>query len=396
MLTSKLGRIVNILDYALTSLRRKFLKNFLVFAVFTLVIFLFSSFQLSQRAISEVARKALSAAPDITVQHLSAGRQTPISSAVKNQLADIYGIKGIEERIWGYYFDEKNGANYTIIGLAAMPQQTGDTTWPGLASGRLPATGERGKAVISDGVHQQLQLGERKFFSLFRPDLSLASFERIGVFAEDTEPVTADTILLSLEDARDLFSVPEGTVTDLLVFVANPLEIDTIAKKITDRLAGVRVITRSRIAKTYETVFGWRSGLGTVCLLSALVAFVILAWDKASGLSREELREVGILKIVGWQTGDILLLRFCEAAMLAFFAFSLGWLLAWTHVGYFSAALFRPVFLGWSVLRPGFTLPPVFAAEDLFLVFAVSVLPYLCATAVPAWRAAVVRADTVL
>jgi ABC-type lipoprotein release transport system permease subunit len=391
-----LGRLLNILDYALASLRRKRLKNLVVFTVFTAVILLFSSFQLLSRALTEIAVRALDTAPDITVQQMSAGRQTEIARSVKNQLAGIFGIEKIEERIWGYYFDEQNGANYTVIGLTAMPESVAGQVWPGLSEGRLPAAGERGKAVISAEVRQQLQLGERKFFSLFRPDLSLAAFETIGIFAGEANLVTADLILMTQDDARDLFAIPEGLVTDLLVHAGNPLEIETIAKKIRDKLAGVRVITRAQILKTYEVVFGWRSGLGTICLLTALVAFVILAWDKASGLSREELREVGVLKILGWQTGDIMAMRFFESAAIALFAFIVGWLLAWIHVGYFAGALFRPIFLGWSVLRPAFAMAPPLVWSDLLLVFSISVLPYLCATAVPAWRAAVVRADSVL
>ncbi len=390
------GRLLNILDYALASLRRKLLKNVLVFIIFTLVIFLFTSFQLTSRALTDIAKQAMETAPDITVQQMSAGRQTSISLTATEQLAGIFGIRRIEPRIWGYYFDEQTGANSTIIGIATMPDHGPGKTWPGLAEGRLPAPGETGKAVISADIRSHLQLGDRKIFSLFRPNLSLASFETVGILDTSSDPVTADLILMSLDDARDLFAIPEGLVTDLLIQVANPREIDTIAKKINERLAGVRVISKTQIQKTYQVVFSWRSGLGTVCLLTSLLAFAILAWDKASGLSREELREVGVLKILGWQTGDILLLRFFESATLAFFAFFIGWLLAWIHVSYFAGALFRPIFLGWSVLRPSFTMIPSLVAADIFLVFSISVIPYLCATAVPAWRAAVVRADTVL
>ncbi|MBU1568377.1 MAG: FtsX-like permease family protein [Proteobacteria bacterium] len=391
-----IGRLLNILDYALSSLRRKLLKNFGVFTVFSVVIFLFSSFQLTSRALTEIARQTLTTAPDITVQQMSAGRQSSIPLAAKEQLAAIFGIKKIDARIWGYYFDESNGANYTVIGMDTMPDHAPGSPWPGLSEGRLPTAGETGKAVISAEMRRQLQLGERKFFSLFRPDLSLASFETVGIFSKDSDLVTADLILMTMGDARNLFAIPDGLATDLLVQVGNPLEIDTITGKIRDKLAGVRVITRAQIQKTYEVVFSWRSGLGTICLLTALVSFVILAWDKASGLSQSELREVGILKILGWQTGDIMLLRFFESATVALFAFLTGWLLAWVHVGYFAGALFRPIFLGWSVLRPDLAMVPPLVFSDVLLVFSISVLPYLCATAVPAWRAAVVRADSVL
>lgn len=396
MTTNALGRLLNILDYALYSLKRKFLKNASVFAIFTLVIFLFGSFQLVSKALTEAAGKILATAPDITVQQMSAGRQVSIAASTKIRLAPIFGIKKTKERIWGYYFDEDNGANYTVIGVQSLFEESPASHLFGLSEGRFPRANERGKVVVSENIRNHLQLGNRKHFSLFRPDLSQASFETVGLFDRKGDILTADMILMSLPDARDLFAITKGFVTDLLVYVANPNEIETIAVKISEKLPGSRVITRNQILKTYKVVFNWRSGLGTICLLTALAAFVILAWDKASGLSQEEMREVGILKILGWQTSDIIFLRFCESLSVSLLAFLTGYLLAWMHVVFWGGTLFRPVFLGWSVVRPVFHLVPPFAVEDLLLVFFLSVIPYLCATAVPAWRAATVKADSVI
>jgi ABC-type lipoprotein release transport system permease subunit len=393
---NSLGRLLNILDYALYSLKRKLFKNASVFTIFTLVIFLFGSFQLVSKALTEAAETILSTAPDITVQQMSAGRQVSIAASAKVELSEIFGIKKTDERIWGYYFDEDNGANYTVIGMQAQPHDPPESPPFDLAEGRLPSPDERGKVVVSSNIRHHLQLGNRKHFSLFRPDLSQASFETVGLFDRKGDILTADLILMSLPDARDLFAIPKGFVTDLLVYVANPNEIETIAVKISETLPGSRVITRNQILKTYKVVFNWRSGLGTICLLTALAAFVILAWDKASGLSQEEIKEVGILKILGWQTSDIIFLRFCESLSVSLLAFLTGYLLAWIHVVFFDGALFRPVFLGWSVVRPAFSLVPPFAVDDLLLVFSISVIPYLCATAVPAWHAASVRADSVI
>lgn len=392
------GRFLNILDYALSSLSRKFAKNCAIFVLFTLVVFLFASFQLMTRSLGTLAEKVLVAAPDITVQQMSAGRQTAIALSAKKRLGEILGVKNVTGRIWGYYFDEKNGANYTVIGLPPDAETWAGTPgrWPGLMEGRPVGPDDRGKAVISQNVRELLGLGERRHFSLFRPDLSMASFETVGILAESLDLLTADVMLMTQADARDLFAIEEGLVTDLLVEVANPVEIDTVAGKIAEMLPGVRVITKSQIRKTYSVAFSWRSGLGAICLLTALAAFATFAWDRASGLSREEVREVGILKVLGWQTEDIILLRFCESGAVAFLAFLTGYLLAWLHVALFQGSFLRPILLGWSVLRPGGTLTPEFALADLLLVFAVSVLPYLTATAVPAWRAAVVRADSVI
>lgn len=390
------GRFLNILDYALGSLMRNFGKNCSIFILFTLVIFLFASFQLMTGSLTVLAEKILVTAPDITVQQMSAGRQVAIAEAAKEKLAGILGVKKVSERIWGYYFDEATGANYTVIGLTPPEEARDDARWPGVSEGRLLLSHDRGKVVVSRDIRETLGLGDRRHFSLFRPDLSMASFETVGTFAEKLDLLTADVILMTLADARDLFAIEPGLVTDLLVTVANPQELDTIAGKIAGILPGVRVITRNQIRKTYNVVFSWRSGLGGICLLTALAAFAIFAWDRASGLSREEVREVGILKVLGWQTEDIILLRFCESAVISLLAFLTGFLLAWIHVAVFQGTLLRQVLLGWSVLRPGGAFTPHFAFADLLLTFSISVLPYLCATAVPAWRAAVVRADSVI
>ncbi len=387
-------RQLNVLDYALASLYRRRMKNLGIFTVFSTVIFLFSSFQLMTRGLTETAAEILQDAPDITVQQMSAGRQTSLDLSVISGLQDLFGVTSIMPRIWGYYFDESNGANYTVIGLNLQEPQ--HDLLPPLASGRFPTGGNTGDVVLSESVRTSLNLGGRQSFSLFRPDLTLMSFVTSGIFDSATALVTADMMLISLADARSLFALAESQVTDLMVSVANPREIDTIAAKISEQIPGSRVITRNQIMKTYSVVFSWRSGFGGICLLSSLVAFVILAYDKASGLSKEDLKEVGILKILGWQTSDVMAIRFWESGVVSIFALIFGYSLAWLHIVWWHGVLFQPLLLGWSVLRPQIDVVPSFAVQDLLLIFSVSVLPYLCATVVPAWHSAMVRPDTVV
>lgn len=396
MTPKNIEKQLNILDYALSSLWRRRLKSLSILLVFGAVIFLLASFQMVTQALSDKAKQVLAHTPEITVQKMSAGRQEAIPFAYRDQLAGIFGIRRVVPRIWGYYFDEVRLANYTVMGLNVDEMPEGarlDTT---LASGTMPGATEQGRAVIGYSITKALDLAGRKTFSLFRPDLSLKPFEVSGEFSRDTDILTNDLIVMSLADARDLFAIPAGLVSDLCIYVANPKEIETIAKKISEALPGVRVLTRPQIQKTYQVVFGWRSGFGSICLLSALAAFVILAWDKASGLSPEERREIAILKVLGWETSDILAVRFWESVIVSGLACILGITAAYIHVVYFGASLFRPVLMGWSVLRPELHLLPRLAAGDILLILAFTVIPYLAATVIPAWRSATVPADSAL
>ena len=389
-----LEKQLNILDYALSSLWRRRLKNISIMVVFAAVIFLVASFHLVTKALTETAGRVLAISPEITIQRMSAGRQEAIPLAYGQRLSELFGIKKTVPRIWGYYFDEVRGANFTVLGVdSEMPLM--DQLDNGL-SGSFPAPEEESQVVIGRAVSEALDLEQGQLFSFFRPDLTLKPLTVAGVFKAETDIMTADLIAMPIAAARDLFAIPSGYVTDLCVYVYNPAEITTIATKIAKLLPDTRVLTRLQIQKTYQVVFGWRSGFASVCLLAALAAFVILAWDKASGLSPEERREIAILKILGWETSDILAVRFWEGSLVAFFAFLMGCTLSYLHVVFYEAALFRPVLVGWSVIYPAFTLVPTVSIKDVLLIFSFTVLPYLAVTVIPAWRAASVPAETAL
>ncbi len=384
---------LNIVDYALSSIWRRKGKNLSVFMVFTLVIFLLASFLFLTRSLLVAADMSLQHTPEITVQRMVAGRQESIPVAYGEKIKALFGIRRVTERVWGYKFNEVTGANISVMALAHMPLLKQEEA---LAEGRFWQEGESGAVVIGQGVWRDLGLGKRRSFSFFRPDLTLKPFSVTGIFAPATNILTYDLVIADIADGRDLFGLDSTLATDLLVEVVNPLEIATIAKKIANLLPDTRVVTRPQILKTYQAVFSWRSGFAAVCLLTALAAFFILAWDKASGMAPEERREIAVLKILGWQTPDVLMVRFWESFALALVAFGCGTILAYVHVGYFQGLLFRSVMMGWSVLRPGLDLVPAVSAADLLLLFSLSVLPYLAATVIPAWRCASVATDSAL
>ena len=387
---------INILDFTLASLWRRRLKNLSVLAVFAGVIFLVASFQMVTQALTETASQVLRSAPEITLQRMSAGRQVDVPEEYARKLSKIFGIRDVVPRIWGYYFDEVNGANYTVLGIEPDRMPLGEKLHISLAEGSMFNSETRGNVVLGRSVYSLLQEKGSSLLSMFRPDLSQATFRVSGIFNSDTDILTNDLIVMHIEDARDLFQIAPGMATDYCIYVVNQAEVNNIAKKIANVLPDTRVLTRSQISKTYQVVFGWRSGFASVCLLAALTAFVIFAWDKASGLSPEERREISILKILGWETADILAVRFWEGFLVSGLAFILGCTLAYVHVVFFEASMFRPVLVGWSVIYPSFQLAPKILVENFLLIFCLSVLPYLAATVIPAWRSASVPADSAL
>jgi len=129
---------------------------------------------------------------------------------------------------------------------------------------------------------------------------------------------------------------------------------------------------------------------------AALAAFIILAWDKATGISGDEKHEIGILKSIGWDTTDILELKFWEGLVISFTAFLLGTTIAFVHVFYLQATLLASVMKGWSVLFPDFRLIPFVNIYQIFIIGFLTVVPYIASTVIPSWKAAITDPDSVM
>jgi ABC-type lipoprotein release transport system permease subunit len=113
-------------------------------------------------------------------------------------------------------------------------------------------------------------------------------------------------------------------------------------------------------------------------------------------MSLEERREIGILKGIGWETSEVVLMKFWEGMVISLSSFLVGIILAYIHVFFTSAALLEPPLKGWAVLYPRFTLTPFIDASQIVTLFMLTVVPYTLATIIPSWRAATIDPDAVM
>jgi ABC-type lipoprotein release transport system permease subunit len=367
----------SILDFTLSSLGRRKGRNFSLFAVYTLVVFILASAMLFTQAMKKEASLILHNAPEMIVQRLLMGRYDPIPVEYLQKIRSIRGVVSADARLWGYYYDSAVGANYTLMVPRTDPPP-------------------REKIVIGSGIARSRMISKGDIFSFRAYDGRYRSFTIKGEIAAASELVSADLILLSAADFRDIFGVAYSRATDIVVSVRNQQEISTIARKITELLPDTRPILRDEMVRTYDSVFDWRGGMVIVLLLMSMLSFVILAWDKASGLSAEEKREIGILKAIGWETSDVIAAKTYEGSVISFFSFTVGTLLAYGHVFFTSAWLFAPALKGWSVLYPDFRITPFIDPYQVTILFFLTVVPYTIATIIPSWRASIVDPDSVM
>jgi len=372
-----LNRHRNIIDFSLSSLLRRKMKNFSLLAVYTLIVFVIASLLFFVHALKREAALLLADAPDMVVQRLMAGRHELIPDSYAGKIRTIPGVRTVTPRLWGYYYDPVFGANYTLI-VPPTP------------------TVEPGSILVGAEVsrNQRVRVGEMVAFRTSDHIPLLLTVK--GIYPSASNLVAADLIVMASEDFQAMFNLPKAHATDLAVTVANPRELSTVAAKIVEAFPDARPILKSEMLRTYDSIFDWRGGMMVVILSAAVLSFVIFAWDKATGLSAEERREIGILKSIGWETADVLYLKFWEGIVISLSAFLLGGLLAYGHVFFFSASLFEHALKGWAVLYPKFKLVPTIDGYNLAVLFFLTVLPYTTATIVPAWLAATADPDAAM
>jgi ABC-type lipoprotein release transport system permease subunit len=367
----------HIIDFTLASLLRRKGKNFSLLFIYALMVFLLASVMFFTNALTREAALILKDSPEIIVQRTLSGRYALIPVDYGQKLRDIRGVISVRERLWGYYYDPEFMANYTFV----VPEHFSH---------------DAGSIVIGNVISRTRHAYEGDTISFKAYNGELQSYTIKGILAEESQLISADLILISAEDYRLLSGIPRGHATDLVLKVRNSKEIATIAEKIKKLLPDTRPIIRDEIVRTYNAVFSWRSGIMIVILGTVLMAFAIFAWDKATGLSAEEKREIGILKAVGWETSDILIMKFWEGMTISLTAFLAGILLAYIHVFFTSSALFLPVLKGWSTLYPEFKLVPFINVNHIMTLLFLTVVPYTITTIVPAWRAATIDPDSVM
>lgn len=367
----------NLIDFTLSSLRRRLGKNIALVLTFTAVVFFLSSVILFTQALKKEAALILKGTPEIVVQRMIAGRHDLMPLSYGDKILQIRGVTSLTPRLWGYYYDPAVKANYTLMVSDRQP----------LAAGEI---------LIGPGISRSRQVfpGDLLSFRNYRGEPAI--FQVKGLLAAESELVNSDLVLISEPDFRSFSGLASPFVTDFALRVRNPRELNTIAFKITELLPDTRPIVRDEILRTYDSVFDWRSGMVVVIFSASALAFIILAWEKASGLSAGERREIGILKAIGWETSDVLLMKFWEGTVLALSSFFLGFILAYAHVFFTSAVLFEHALKGWAILYPDFRLTPFIDPYQVVTLFSLTVIPYLAATIIPSWRAATVDPDTVM
>jgi ABC-type lipoprotein release transport system permease subunit len=380
-------RHLALLRFALGSARRRAGRTLSLQVAVALVTFAFSSVLLLTGALRREFQQAAAALPDLTIQNLAAGRPALMAERDLAPIAALPGVQAVQPRVWGYFFVPTLSGNFTVVGVDTDAATVQRDLAMVLLTGRLPQPGASGEVVVGEALARFLgwQLGYGVSFPVGD---TMKRLEPVGLFRSQVALWSADVLLMSVADAREFLQVPPGYATDVAVRLTTPDEAGVVAGKIADLMPGARIVDRQLMSRTYDLTFDTRGGLVGALLLPALVAFLVLAWDRLTGVGPGERREIGVLKAMGWRTSDVLIARLWENTVIAVYGAVPAILAAYVYVFPLRAPGLAGVLRGWSSIYPALRLTPAVDAGQLVVLVCLVVIPFVAASLVPAWRTA--------
>jgi ABC-type lipoprotein release transport system permease subunit len=360
-----------LLHYALGSAFRRGARNLAIALGLAFTIALIASGIFITESLRAVHQRAVREAPSLLLERLEGGRPAliPVDAAARFQ--SILGVRGVRPRVWGYTFLGAAEGNIVVFGESGRDADH-VTVGPGLAR------------LLGLRIGDRLALSTSTYTHVYRIDALLPA---------STALVAHDAVIVGEGEARQLLNIPEGMATDIALDVFPPEEIGAVEAQIVEAEPTFRIVNQESASRLYTLTFDARGGILLLLYLPCLAALLLLAWDRFSGLSTEERREIGVLKAIGWSTENVLGVRMLESSLVALSGTVLGILVAYVHVFVFEAPLFTRLLFGWSTLHAPLLLAPSTDIATLLALIAIVVVPFVSISAIPAWRAATIDPD---
>jgi hypothetical protein len=360
--------------WAVRDILRRPIESLLLAAAITSTIAIVGTLLLFPRAVYNTVDRLLNAAPSIVVRRIDAGgwQPLPIREAVQ-AAGSVPGVISVTPRIWGIV----NGPQgpLTVIGVSQgiVPQGYKDL---------LPRLPDPGQAIVGPGV----AAGE--FTDIQLAGSTRSSYRIIGRLPDKTGIFSHDLVLLNVQDVRKLIRLPDGFASDLALDVFHDQEQDAILADLAAAFPWpVRCVTRRQSAAIYAGGLNRGSTLNTITVIPAVLAVCLLvAVNIRKSMGRQS--DLGIMKAMGWTTGDIVRLQLYRAFAVGLPAAAAGVCLSYFLVYWSGTQWLGNIILGWETLPPKLYLEPDGAITVLLEVAGFVLVPVIGSALAPAVKAA--------
>lgn len=350
--------------WAFREVLRQPFESFLVAATLALTIATTGTLLLFPRAMVDTLKILLKNTPAIIVRQVDATGWRPIPAEPSvRAAAGVIGVVSAKPRVWGVV--QGPAGPLTVLGVQpGMTDLPFEQDWDSLP--------KKGEAVIGPGLSTDIPEN-----TLVLKGTHQASYRVTGQLSKETGLFANDLVLLSMEDARQLIGLPKGYASDLAIEVYHEEEQEAILPDLAaafDML--VTLTTRQESTGRYTAAASRGRTLWAIALIPAVLAVCILVAvniRRSMGLQAH----VGVMKAVGWTTGDIVRLQLYRQLFICLPSAAVGACAAFLLVYRPGAHWLSGFLLGWEGTPPRLYLDPNGALIVIFEVIGMVLAPVI-------------------
>jgi hypothetical protein len=349
--------------WAMRDLWRRPLESCLLTAVLLFTVTITASPLLLTQAISNTWEKILNRAPSLVVREFNSLGWVPIPTEESIAIAKgVTGVVSARARVWGHVSGPKG--RLTVIGF--------DPNHPPSWISDIPGKGE---IVVSRDVEIHHSV----------PNLTITGKQTVTLMVAGRIDTPSDLainkfVVVHIDKARELLGLPSGYASDIAINVFNSAEETAILPDLNAAFPRpVRITTRTETAGIQATRLAQHGGMAVAGLVPAILTLCLLVIVTV----RERLGqryEIGLLKALGWTTGNIVSVQVLRAVSISVTAIIGGMLVASIFVFKYNKNWSNVLQPDWQSVPIQLSIHPLDLTLPLLEVTGLVILPFLVAT----------------
>jgi len=365
-------------------------KHIWVIVISSLLIACISAFFFVTSSIKKDLFLTLDAQADFVVQKYRAGKVEEIPKEWISGFREIDGIEKVNPRIYGMHFYDPSETYFMIVGLDFSQKdvvKNFEQSFPNIKINEFLA---KDNMIIGQGVKELFEYYQYKDYYIFRPPNK--GKQKVYFHSElpsESQIYTNDMILMDSNLAKKILGIPKNHYTDIALEMKKGADAENVKISLILSHFDMRIISKEEIKKHYENLFNYKGGVFLALYIFTLMTFLLILYQRYSNIIHADVKEIAILRVLGWKISDVIYLKLAENFIVAIFSYLLGVIMAYMYVYTLDAPLLKEIFLGFKNLNNTSSFTPSIDISSLISIFFIFVVPFMLVIILPVWKISV-------
>lgn len=343
--------------------------------LFAFIVFILSCVIFLSSSIKYDINSSFNDSAQIVITNQKALFPAPLNDEDIEKILFIRGVDGVDGGVDGRYHFLQANSYFKIVGDDMIDDNL---------------------VIVGRGVKDTMNSFYYKdYFNFFTCNADVVKLNIAKQFISESSILSNNLITMSSDNARKILGLEDDEYSTINVYIPNSNEVEYISQKISALFPQANVTSIDERRAKIEKLFYYKGGIFLIFYITVLLSFSILLYKQVNSISSKTKKEIGILRSLGYSIVDVIKLKILQHLIVSVSSFMFGFVLAYVYTFVLDAPLLKKIFLG-SQISSNVEFTPIIDFQLFFLIFILTIVPYLGSIIIPAWKIATREMSEVL